>query len=207
MKATQLPGCDDAPMAKPVIVEWQPRWADEFAEIRDRLAASFGDRAIAIEHIGSTSVPGLAAKDVIDVQVSVAALEPYEPILTALAGAGMIEVLYDPPADDHVPPGWYGNDPSETWIKLFASAPPGERPVHVHVRVVGSPNERYALLFRDFMRAHPDARDAWAIFKTELARIADDVEDYVEVKDPATDVVMVVAERWAAETGWNPRLS
>ena len=156
-------------------------------------------------HIGSTSVPGLAAKDVIDVQVSVVSLEPYEPILTALADAGMTEVPYDPPADDHVPPGWQGS--SDTWIKLFASAPPGERRVHVHVRVAGGPNERYALLFRDFMRAHPDARDAWAIFKTELARIADDTQDYVEVKDPATDVVMVVAERWATETGWNPRLS
>jgi GrpB-like predicted nucleotidyltransferase (UPF0157 family) len=191
-------------MAKPVIVEWQARWADEFAEIRDRLADSFGDLALAIEHIGSTSVPGLAAKDVIDVQVSVASLEPYEPILTALAGAGMTEVPYDPPADDHVPPGWQGS--SDTWIKLFASPPPGERPVHLHVRVAGSPNERYALLFRDFMRAHPDARDAWAIFKRELARIADDTQDYVEVKDPATDVVMVTAERWAAETGWSPRL-
>jgi GrpB-like predicted nucleotidyltransferase (UPF0157 family) len=205
MKATQLARCDDAPMAKPVIVEWQPRWADEFAEIRDRLADSFGERALRIEHIGSTSVPGLAAKDVIDVQVSVASLEPYEQVLRSLAAAGMTEVPYDPPADDHVPPGWQGS--SDTWIKLFASAPPGERPVHVHVRVAGSRNERYALLFRDFMRAHPDARDGWALFKTELARIASDTQDYVEVKDPATDVVMVVAEKWAAETGWNPRLS
>jgi GrpB-like predicted nucleotidyltransferase (UPF0157 family) len=194
-------------MAKPVIVEWQPRWADEFAEIRDRLADSFGDRALAIEHIGSTSVPGLAAKDVIDVQVSVASLEPYEPILAALASAGMTEVAYDPPADDHVPPGWYVYEPSDVWVKLFASSPPGERRVHVHVRKAGSPNERYALLFRDFMRAHREARDAWAIFKRELARIADDTQDYVEVKDPATDVVIVVAERWAAETGWTPQLS
>jgi GrpB-like predicted nucleotidyltransferase (UPF0157 family) len=194
-------------MAKPVIVEWGPRWAEEFAEIRDRLATSFGDLALTIEHIGSTSVPGLAAKDVIDVQVSVASLEPYEPIFMALAGAGMTEVPYDPPADDHVPPGWFGDGPSDTWVKLFASTPPGERRVHVHVRKAGSPNERYALLFRDFMRAHPDARDAWAIFKIELARIAGDIDDYVEVKDPATDVVMVVAERWAAETGWAPQLS
>lgn len=192
-------------MAKPVIVEWQPRWADEFDEIRDRLARSFGDLALAIEHIGSTSVPGLAAKDVIDVQVSVASLEPYDPVLAMLVGAGMTEIPFEHPADDHVPPGWYG--PSDTWVKLFASAPPGERRVHVHVRIAGSPNERYALLFRDFMRAHPDARDAWAIFKTELARIADDIQDYVEVKDPATDVVMVVAERWAADTGWTPQLS
>jgi GrpB-like predicted nucleotidyltransferase (UPF0157 family) len=202
MKATQLPGCDDAPMAKPVIVEWQARWADEFEEIRDRLADSFGDLALAIEHIGSTSVPGLAAKDVIDIQVSVASLEPMEPIRDMLAAAGMTHFVED--GWDHVPPG--REDEPDRWLKLFASPPACERRVHTHVRIAGSPNERYALLFRDFMRAHPEARDAWAIFKKELARITDDIDEYVEVKDPATDVVMVVAERWAAETGWSPRL-
>jgi GrpB-like predicted nucleotidyltransferase (UPF0157 family) len=187
-------------VSKPVIVEYQPRWPDEFIEIRDRLADSFGDQAIAIEHIGSTSVPGLAAKDVIDIQVSVASLEPAEPIRDALAAAGMTEFVED--GWDHVPPGRPGEP--DRWVKLYASPPPGARRAHTHVRVAGSPNERFALLFRDFMRAHPDARDAWAIFKTELARIAEDIDDYVEVKDPATDVVMVVAERWADETGWVP---
>ena len=185
-----------------MIVEWQPRWADEFAEIRGRLAASFQDLALHIDHIGSTSVPGLAAKDVIDVQISVASLEPQGPIADALGRAGFTETPFGLLGDDHVPPGWEG--PPEVWIKLFASAPPDARRVHVHVRVSGSPNERYALLFRDFMRAHPDARDAWATFKRELAVIAQDVQAYVDVKDPATDVIMVVAERWAAETGWSP---
>jgi len=187
-------------MAKPLIVEYQPRWADEFAEIRGRLADPFGDLASHIEHIGSTSVPGLAAKDVIDVQVSVASLEPEEPLLEALAAAGMSDAV--PDAWDHVPPGRTGEP--DRWLKLFASPPRGERRVHVHVRALGSPNERFALLFRDFMRAHDDARDAWAIFKIELAKIAPTVQDYVEVKDPATDVVMVVAERWATDTGWKP---
>ena len=190
-------------VTKPVIVEYQPRWPDEFIDIRDRLADSFGELATAIEHIGSTSVPGLAAKDVIDVQVSVASLEPMEPIRDALAAAGMTEFVED--GWDHVPPGRVGE--RDRWLKLFGSPPPGARRVHTHVRVAGSPNERYALLFRDFMRGHDDARDAWAIFKTELARIADNVQDYVEVKDPATDVVMVVAERWADETGWTQPLS
>jgi len=187
-------------MAKPLIVEYQPRWAEEFAEVRGRLASSFGDLASHIEHIGSTSVPGLAAKDVIDVQVSVASLEPEEPILEALAAAGMTDAV--PDAWDHVPPGRVGEP--DRWVKLFASTPPDERRVHVHVRVLGSPNERFALLFRDFMRANDDARDAWALFKIELAKIAPTVQDYVEVKDPATDVVMVVAERWAADIGWTP---
>jgi GrpB-like predicted nucleotidyltransferase (UPF0157 family) len=191
-------------VSKPVIVEYQPRWPDEFAAIRDRLAASFGDLALYIEHIGSTSVPGLPAKDVIDVQVSVTSLEPQEPIATALADAGFEETPFGLLADDHVPPGWNGAEPEQVWIKLFASAPSDARRVHVHVRVDGSPNERYPLLFRDFMRANHDARDAWAIFKRELAKICNDTQDYVEVKDPATDVVMVVAGRWAAETGWTP---
>ncbi len=187
-------------MSKPVIVAYQPRWADEFAEIRGRLADSFGDLASHIEHIGSTSVPGLAAKDVIDVQVSVPSLDPNAPILEALAAAGMTDAV--PDAWDHVPPGRVGEP--DRWLKLLASPPRGERPANVHVRVAGSPNERFALLFRDFMRANDDARDAWALFKLELARISQTVQDYVEVKDPATDVVMVVAERWAADTGWKP---
>jgi GrpB-like predicted nucleotidyltransferase (UPF0157 family) len=191
-------------VSKPVIVEYQPRWPNEFAEIRDRLSASFGDLALYIEHIGSTSVPGLAAKDVIDVQVSVASLEAQEPIAAALAAAGFMETSFGLLADDHVPPGWHGDVSADGWIKLFASAPPDARRVHVHVRIDGRPNERYPLLFRDFMRANADARDAWAIFKRELARISNDTQDYVEVKDPATDVVMVVAERWAVDTGWTP---
>jgi GrpB-like predicted nucleotidyltransferase (UPF0157 family) len=190
-------------MTKPLIVEHQPRWADEFVEIRERLTTSFGDLALSIEHIGSTSVPGLAAKDVIDVQVTVAALEPRASLETALEEAGLVPYREEWPIWDHLPPGWDA-DPPEQWHKLFASAPTGERRVHVHVRVSGSPNERYALLFRDFMRSHRDARDAWAIFKRELARIAETTDDYVEVKDPATDVVMVVAEQWAADNDWTP---
>jgi GrpB-like predicted nucleotidyltransferase (UPF0157 family) len=189
---------------KPVIVEYQARWPEEFGDICDRLASSFGKLATHIEHIGSTSVPGLAAKDVIDVQVSVTSLTPSEPLEAALQAAGFIPYRKESPAWDHVPPGSYAADPPQRWLKLFASAPPDQRRVHIHVRVAGSPNERYALLFRDFMRTHGDASGAWAIFKRELARIAESVDDYVEVKDPATDVVMVVAERWAADTGWTP---
>ena len=58
------------------IIDYQPRWPAEFAEIGAKLRAAFGPLALAINHIGSTSAPGLAAKDVIDVQVTVAGLDP-----------------------------------------------------------------------------------------------------------------------------------
>jgi GrpB-like predicted nucleotidyltransferase (UPF0157 family) len=190
-------------VGKPVIVEYQPRWPNEFLGIRDRLATSFRDLALFIEHIGSTAVPGLAAKDVIDVQVSVASLEPRARLESALEDAGFLPYREDWPIWDHVPPG-SEPDPPERWYKLFASAPSGKRRIHIHVRVAGFPNERFALLFRDFMRTHPDASGAWAIFKRELAMICESTDDYVAVKDPATDVVMVVAEKWAADTGWTP---
>ena len=83
-------------------------------------------------------------------------------------------------------------------------APPeGERPSNIHVRSAGSANERYALLFRDYLCADSAARHAWGNFKVRLAHIAPDLQAYGQVKDPATDVVIRAAEAWASETGWN----
>jgi GrpB-like predicted nucleotidyltransferase (UPF0157 family) len=74
----------------------------------------------------------------------------------------------------------------------------------MHVRVAGRANERYAVLFRDYLRSNPVVRDTWGVFKIRLAAIADDMDEYVEVKDAATDVLILAAERWAAETAWAP---
>lgn len=76
--------------------------------------------------------------------------------------------------------------------------------VNLHVRVAGSPNERLALLFRDWFRAHPEAVPAYAAFKRTLAGAVADTGTYADVKDPVVDLVVTVAEPWAAATGWRP---
>ncbi|MFD0511323.1 GrpB family protein [Streptomyces aureus] len=72
----------------------------------------------------------------------------------------------------------------------------------MHVRLAGSPNERLALLFRDWFRTHPEAITAYAHFKYALASRVADTGTYADVKDPVVDLVVAVAEPWAAETGW-----
>lgn len=81
---------------------------------------------------------------------------------------------------------------------------PSRGDVNLHVRGTGSPNERLALLFRDWFRAHSDAVPAYAAFKFALAHSTLDVDTYTEVKDPVVDLVMVVAEAWAASVDWHP---
>jgi GrpB-like predicted nucleotidyltransferase (UPF0157 family) len=181
------------------ILEPQTRWPAEFSEIGARLRGALGPLALAINHIGSTAVPGLDAKDVIDLQISVAALDvgALEPAIEA-AGYRISDELWF----DHVPAG---EDPNpDLWVKLRAAAPEGGKRTHIHIRLRGRPNERYALLFRDFLRATPAAAASYALIKRELAaRHADDVDAYYAVKDPVCDLIMAAAEPWAREAGWS----
>ena len=87
---------------------------------------------------------------------------------------------------------------------MFFDEPAGARLAHVHVRVAGRANARYALLFRDFLRAHPDEAAAYAELKRRLAAIAPDSDTYADTKDPVCDLIYFAAERWASETTWSP---
>src|SRR5947209_20379859 len=110
------------------IVPYREAWPGEFREIAAPLRAALGDLALRIDHIGSTSVPGLPAKDIIDLQVSVAALEPEKPLVEAFAGAG-----YAPAPGiirDHQPPG--DEQPEEEWRKLYFQPAGGPSRIHVH---------------------------------------------------------------------------
>src|SRR5437764_340766 len=103
-------------MALARIVEYDVGWPSEFRTIAERLGAALGPAALRIDHIGSTSVPGLAAKDVIDLQVTVAALDTAQ-LIAAMGQVGLTashEVVID---YDHVPPGANGTDQAE-WAKL-----------------------------------------------------------------------------------------
>ena len=180
------------------IVEPRASWPTEFEAIARSIREALGPLALRVDHIGSTSVPGLPAKDVIDVQVTVAALER-DRLAPALARADFVDQSI---GNDHRPPGAAG--PDDDWRKLFFQAGSG-RPVNVHVRVAGRPNQRYPLLFRDYLRAHPVSAAAYASLKRALAALGIDRGVYADVKDPACDLIFIAAEEWAAQTGWSIR--
>jgi GrpB-like predicted nucleotidyltransferase (UPF0157 family) len=180
------------------IVDPQERWPAEFRRVGARLREVLGSSALRIDHIGSTAVPNLAAKDVIDVQLTVENLD--ESVERALAGAGFVR---RPWTNDHRPPGT--EVPDLQLEKRVFGAPAGGRPMNIHMRVAGRFNQRYALLCRDYLRAHPQAARAYGEVKRELARIVGDDEDaFYAVKDPVFDILMAGAEDWASATGWQP---
>ena len=180
-----------------VIRSYSPAWPDEFASLRADLLRMLGQRGRRIAHIGSTAVPGLAAKDIIDIQIGVDELSG--DLTSCLVEAGYEFVARHD--RDHVPQGDVG--PATAWQKLYFRGPAGTRPCHVHARVRGSPNHRYALLFRDHLRAHADARMTVERIKRELARLhGDDADAYYAVKDPVYDLVWQAANGWAAHSGW-----
>jgi len=179
-----------------VVKLYQETWPREFETLARRLTRTLGPLALRVDHIGSTSVPSLAAKDVIDAQVIVTSLEPTPAITDAMGRIGYQLRSGEWNLRDHVPAGWLG--PGSEWEKLVFGPPNGERPTNVHVRVQGRANERYALLFRDYLRANGPARQAWAEFKLRLAsHFPNDLAAYGRLKDPATDLLMVAAEEWA----------
>jgi GrpB-like predicted nucleotidyltransferase (UPF0157 family) len=180
------------------IVPYQGSWPAHFQAIASRLRQGLGDLALRIDHIGSTSVPGLAAKDVIDVQITVKSLN--QELLQAMSALG-----YTQRAGlqrDHPPAGFNGDETE--WKKWYFEAPAGQRRTHTHVRVNGRANQRYALLFRDYLRAHPATAEAYAELKRRLAQNLADPDTYPDVKDPAVDLIYLAAEEWAKVTSWQP---
>ena len=186
------------------ILPYQAHWIIEFQQLGITLRQALGPLALRIDHIGSTSVPGLGAKDIIDIQVTVAALTPEEPLTAAFAAAG--HPLRPGILEDHRPAG--DLRPNADWQKRYCPELPGERRVHIHARTAGTANQRYALLFRDFLRSNLAASGSYDQIKRELARLhPDDADAYYAVKDPVCDLVMVAAETWAASVNWCPGAS
>jgi len=183
------------------IVEPRAAWSGEYDRLALVLHDALGPLALRVDHIGSTAVAGLAAKDVLDVQVLVADLDG-PGLEAALARTGLVA---HPTVDrDHVPAG-APDDPS-AWRKRLLVAAPGDREVHVHVRRAGAPHARFPLVVRDYLRATPAAAAAYAELKRRLAAIDPPLDrgTYADVKDPAFDLIMLAAEAWAAATGWVP---
>jgi GrpB-like predicted nucleotidyltransferase (UPF0157 family)/GNAT superfamily N-acetyltransferase len=175
-------------------------WADEFQQLATRLRAVLGPQLLQIEHIGSTSVPGLAAKDVIDVQVLVATLDPADPIIEAFVRAGYTRRTGSWNQRDEPPAGT--DDVAPGWDKLVFAPPATDRVGNVHVRRLGSANARQARLFRDHLRANPAIRDDWGRFKLAIAAHELSLAAYGRIKQPPTNILMRAAETWATTTRW-----
>jgi len=183
-----------------VIHDYKPTWPQEFEVIRASLLKVVGVSALRIDHIGSTSVPGLGAKDVIDIQITVPALRPE--IRQSLIEAGY--EYWPAITHDHVPLG--EDDNPKLWAKFLFSQSPGQRRTNVHVRIDGHPNQQYALLFRDYLRAHPNSARSVELIKREIAkRHAEDVEAYYDIKDPVYDLLWAAAQEWSRYIGGKPQ--
>jgi GrpB-like predicted nucleotidyltransferase (UPF0157 family) len=171
-----------------IIAGYDPSWPREFAEIGAKLRGALGATALRIDHVGSTSVPGLDAKSIIDIQVSVLRLEPPDSYFVPLESLGY---------------RFHASNPDLT--KRFFREPPGTRRAHIHVRRSGSFDGALNLLFRDFLRSHPDASQEYAQAKYDLAaRFQDDREGYVLAKGPAVWSILRRAHDWAQASGWSP---
>jgi GrpB-like predicted nucleotidyltransferase (UPF0157 family) len=191
-KVFGMPFADEIGPAGVTVVQYRPEWQSEFLRLAERLRAILGRHALMIDHIGSTSVPDLPAKDCIDVQIRVRSVENPE-----------LEPLFSSAGFRWRPEPWNRIEVSDghECNKLVFAPPVGERSCNVHVREDG-PNARYPLLFRDYLRADPRARQGWGHFKKRLSERAPDIYDYGQIKLPATEVLMSGAERWATQTGW-----
>jgi GrpB-like predicted nucleotidyltransferase (UPF0157 family) len=142
-----------------VIAEYDTAWPERFAAERERIVAALGDRALRTEHIGSTSVPGLAAKPIVDILVEVARLEHAD-----LERAGYLLRV------------------REEGHRMFRTP---ELDVHVHVWPSGAPDIASHLAFRDRLRTSPEDRAAYEALKRELAaRDWEDMNRYAEAKGP-----------------------
>jgi GrpB-like predicted nucleotidyltransferase (UPF0157 family) len=181
-----------------VIRPYDPSWPAEFSSLREDLFLALGPRAKRIAHIGSTAVPGLGAKDIIDIQIGVDELA--QDLVSRLVVAGYEFVSEH--GSDHVP---HGDATSAAgWKKLYFRGPAQMRPCHIHVRVRGNPNHRYALIFRDYLRAHEQARVTVERIKLELARLhGNDADAYYAVKDPVYDLVWQAANEWSVRSAWS----
>ncbi|MGZ8639742.1 MAG: GrpB family protein [Actinomycetota bacterium] len=164
--------------------DYDADWPASFEEEAGHLRVALGKVAERIEHVGSTSVPGLAAKPVIDIQVSVASLIPRQPIVTSLEAIGYRHSI-DPiePQHEFFSRGYHGD---------------GQRMVHVHVCEVGSTWERRHLAFRDELRRDPDAAATYAALKRRLAE--EHPRDIFAYVDGKTEFVRSIEARAPADS-------
>jgi GrpB-like predicted nucleotidyltransferase (UPF0157 family) len=173
---------------KVVIVPYDPEWPQLFSALGAALREALGSVALRIDHIGSTSVPGLEAKPILDVQISVDSFEPLDAFRIPLESIGLV----------------YRADNPDLSKRYFRESP-GARRTHVAVRCAGSFSEQLALLFRDYLRAHTGDARRYAELKRKVAEEhSDNRRAYNDAKAAFIWEIVAKAQRWSQQTGWEP---
>jgi GrpB-like predicted nucleotidyltransferase (UPF0157 family) len=162
-----------------VLANYSTEWPSRFDREADRIRAALGDRALRIEHVGSTSVPGLVAKPIIDILLVVANSADEQSYVPALEAAGFRLRIREPEWHEH---------------RLLRS--PG-LDINLHVFTAGSIEIERLLLLRDRLRSHPEERQLYAEAKQQLAnRTWKYVQDYADAK---SEVIEAIIARTRAE--------
>lgn len=157
------------PPAPVVVVAYDPRWPQLYRREACRIRELLGERVIAIEHVGSTAVPGLAAKAIIDIDLTVANSADEEAYVPTLTAAGYRLTIREPNWHEH---------------RLFKGP---DTNVNVHVFSPGSPETVRHLVFRNWLREHPEDIDRYAETKRRLAHGASDIRAYTQAKNDIID--------------------
>lgn len=163
------------------VVDWSPRWAEQFEEVTVVLGRALADvRSARVEHVGSTSVPGLAAKPILDVDVVV------EPGEEAAAVAALESVGYVHRGDLGV-------------VGREAFHAPGDPRRNVYVCTAGTANVRNHLAVRDVLRRRADLREAYDAVKRALAADPDmDIDTYIAGKSAVLQEVLEASGEFSA---------
>ena len=171
-----------------MIVPYDPQWPALFSQLGAALRKALDRTALRIDHIGSTSVPGLDSKPIIDVQISVRSFDPLEAFRLPIESLGFV---------------FRAENPDQT--KRYFREIPGERRTHIHVCRAGSWREQFALLFRDYMRTHDEDARQYAELKYRLAeQYGEDRRSYTEAKSAFLWESMMKADKWNQDIGWEP---
>ncbi|WP_433274201.1 GrpB family protein [Actinosynnema sp. CS-041913] len=158
------------------LVEYDPAWPGLFSREAARVRAALGGAVVALEHVGSTSVPGLAAKPIVDVLLVVADSADEPSYVPALEAAGYVLRLREPRWHEH---------------RLFKGP---DTDVNLHVHTVGDPEIIRMVTFRDWLRGHDADRVLYESVKRGLAaREWASVQDYADAKDSVVDEILARA--------------
>ena len=172
-----------------VVSDYDPNWPTLFAQERARIAQALGTFALAVEHVGSTAVPGLPSKPIIDLLVGVPNLEE-----ATQRCIGPIEAL-----------GYIYVPEYAAWIPgelFFRKGPPGPWTHHLHMMEPSQPRWEALVVFRDYLRAHPEAACAYADIKRALAASSkDNIGAYRNGKTAFVEETTARARAWRAAAG------